>query len=107
MRKQISVFLLIAAIALPAFARTAPACRKLPVVEPAEISQLSPDERLERRVINAVAEKFGNVAASHIWVHANDGVVIVRGGFSEMMRLQVLNRVRRVEGVKSARWGII
>jgi osmotically-inducible protein OsmY len=102
MRKQAVIFLLLAAVVLPAFAAT-----KRPVVAPQDTSQLGPDAQLERRIVQAVYEKFGNVAAAHVWVQAKDGEVIVRGGFSEMMKLQVLNRVRRVDGVKSARWGMI
>ncbi|HEV7428524.1 MAG TPA: hypothetical protein VGQ46_19380 [Thermoanaerobaculia bacterium] len=107
MRKQISVFLLIAAVALPAFARTGPGHRKVPLVAPPDISRLTADEQLEQRVVGAIYEKFGTVAAVDVWVEAKDGEVIINGGFSEMMMLQVLNRVRRVEGVKSARWGFI
>jgi hypothetical protein len=53
-----------------------------------------------------VREKFGNVAAAHMWVEAKDGNVVMHGFFAEMMSLQVASRVRRVEGVKSARWGV-
>jgi hypothetical protein len=98
MRKQIAVFLLIAAVALPSFASVTPV--------PREPQKLSADAQLERRIVHAVYEKFGEVAAAHVWVVAKDGEVVVRGAFSETMRFQILNRVRRVDGVKSARWGI-
>jgi hypothetical protein len=107
MRKQISVFLLIAAVAIPSFASTDPGFRKVPIVAQPDVSRLTADEQLEQRVVQAIYEKFGTVAAADVWVKAKDGEVIINGGFSEMMMLQVLNRVRRVEGVKSARWGLI
>ena len=98
MRKQIAVFLLIAAVALPSFASVTPV--------PREPQKISADAQLERRIVHAVHEKFGALAAANVWIEAHDGEVVVRGGFSEMMRFQILNRVRRVDGVKSARWGI-
>ena len=98
MRKQIAVFLLIAAVALPAFASVTPV--------PREPQKVSADAQLERRVVHAVYEKFGPGAAASVWVEAKGGEVVVRGAFSEMMRFQILNRVRRVDGVKSARWGV-
>jgi osmotically-inducible protein OsmY len=98
MRKQTFAFLLILAVALPSFASG------VPVAPPA--SRVSADVQLEHRVMTAVREKFGNVAAAHIWVEAKDGNVVMHGFFAEMMSLQVASRVRRVEGVKSARWGV-
>ena len=55
--------------------------------------------------MTAVREKFGDVAARHMWAEADNGNVVLHGIFAEMMSLQIANRVRRVEGVKSARWG--
>jgi hypothetical protein len=107
MRKLSVAFLLFAAVALPSFARTGPGYRRLPITAAPDISQLGPDAQLERRVVDAVYQKFGRDAAASIWVHADRGEVIVNGGFSEMMMLQVLSRVRKVEGVKTARWGLI
>src|SRR4051794_3931208 len=101
MRKISVAFLLIAAVVIPSIARTGPGFRKAPIVAQPDISRMTADEQLEQRVVNAIYEKFGTVAAADVWVKAKDGEVIINGGFSEMMMLQVLNRVRRVEGVKS------
>jgi hypothetical protein len=68
-------------------------------------ARVSADVQLEQRVMTAVREKFGAVAAAHMWAEARDGNVVLHGIFAEMMSLQIASRVRRVEGVKSARWG--
>jgi len=95
MRKQTVVFLLIAAVALPAFASVTPA--------PRQTQALSTDAQLAQRVTHAISDKFGRAAAG-IGVEAHDGNVVLHGMCAEMMALQVAQRVRRVEGVKSARW---
>jgi hypothetical protein len=97
MRKQAVIFLLIAAIALPSFASSALVTRTTP--------RMAADVQLEQRVMTAVRDKFGDIAAADMWAEAHDGDVVLHGIFAEMMSLQVANRVRRVEGVKSARWG--
>jgi osmotically-inducible protein OsmY len=99
MRKQVIIFLLIAAVAVPSFASLTPI--------PRQPQKASADVQLERRIVHAVYEKFGVGAAASVSVEAKGGEVIITGNFSEMMRFQILNRVRRVEGVKSARWGFI
>ena len=72
------------------------------------IAQVSPNAPLEARVVDAVRQKFGNVAAKHVSVEASkDGQIVIRGNFTEAKRLDVLSRIRRVPGVKSARWGLI
>jgi osmotically-inducible protein OsmY len=96
MRKQIAVFLLIATVALPSFASVSPVSRRTQAV--------SADAQLAQRVTHAIYEKFGRGAAAEIGVEAHDGNVVLHGIFAELMSLQVLTRVRRVEGVKSARW---
>src|SRR3954469_14800421 len=98
MRKQVIIFLLMAAIALPSFASLTPV--------PRAAQKASADVQLERRVVDAVYQKFGVGAAASVSVEAKGGEVIVVAPFSGMMRFQILNRVRRVEGVKSARWGV-
>lgn len=95
MRKQIAVFLLIAAVALPTFASVTPAPRQ---------TQASADAQLAKRVTHAIYEKFGRGPAAAIDVEVHDGNVVLHGIYAEMMALQVASRVRRVEGVKSARW---
>lgn len=96
MRKQTVVFLLIAAIALPTFASVTAA--------PHQTRALSADEQLARRVTHAIYEKFGRGPAAAIGVEVHDGNVVLHGIYAELMALQVASRVRRVEGVKSARW---
>jgi len=96
MRKQTVVFLLIAAVALPTFASVTPA--------PRQTQALSADAQLAHRVTHAIYEKFGRTAAVEIGVEVHDGNVVLHGIYAEMMALQVASRVRRVEGVKSARW---
>jgi osmotically-inducible protein OsmY len=96
MRKQIAVFLLIAAVAIPTFASITPA--------PRQTQALSADAHLARRVTHAIYEKFGRGPAAAIGVEVHDGNVVLHGIYAEMMALQVASRVRRVEGVKSARW---
>jgi osmotically-inducible protein OsmY len=98
MRKQTFIFLLLLAVALPSFTSV--------VTAPRSTSRVAADVQLEKRVMTAVREKFGNVAAADMWVEAKDGNVILHGAFAEMMSLQIASRVRRVEGVKSARWGV-
>jgi hypothetical protein len=97
MRKQAVIFLLIAAVALPTFAAGVLVTRTTP--------RVAADVQLEQRVMSAVREKFGDVAAAHMWAEAHDGNVVLHGIYAEMMSLQIANRVRRVEGVKTARWG--
>src|SRR3954466_16363386 len=99
MRKQTFIFLLIAAVALPSLASVATARHST--------THQSADLQLEQRVMTAVREKFGDGAARHMWAEANDGNVVLHGIFAEMMSLQIASRVRRVEGVKSARWGVL
>jgi osmotically-inducible protein OsmY len=62
------------------------------------------DVQLAKRVTHAISEKFGRGPAAAIGVEVHDGNVVLYGIYAEMMALQVANRVRRVEGVKSARW---
>jgi osmotically-inducible protein OsmY len=95
MRKQAIIFLLIAAVALPSFASVTPT--------PLATQTISADAQLAQRVTHAIQEKFGRGAAG-IGVEVHDGNVILHGMLAEMMAMQVANRVRRVEGVKSARW---
>ena len=96
MRRQAIIFLLIAAVALPTFASVTPASR--------QTQALSADAQLAHRVTHAISEKFGRGPAAAIGVEVHDGNVILHGIYAEMMSLQVASRVRRVEGVKSARW---
>jgi len=95
MRKQIAFFLLIAAVALPSFASVTPT--------PRATQAISADAQLTQRVTHAIQEKFGRGAAG-IGVEVHDGNVILHGMLADMMSMQVANRVRRVEGVKSVRW---
>jgi osmotically-inducible protein OsmY len=95
MRKQISVFLLIVAVALPSFATLTPLSPQTQAVSDAQVAQ---------RVRHAIYEKFGRAAAADTWVEVHDGNVILHGYFAELMSLQVASRVRRVPGVKTARW---
>jgi|GEM_PF-1867602 len=96
MRKQAVIFLLIAAVALPTFASFTAASRQTQVV--------SADAQLAHRVTHAIYEKFGRAAATDVSVEVHDGNVVLHGVYAELMTLQVASRVRRVEGVKSARW---
>ena len=96
MRKQTLVFLLIAAVALPSFASVAPA--------PPQTQAVSADTQIANRVTNAISEKFGRGSAAAVRVEVHDGNVVLHGMYGEMMAMQMANRVRRVEGVKSARW---
>ena len=93
MRKQAIIFLLIAAISLPSFGE---------VLVTRSMPRVAADVELEHRVMTAVHEKFHGVG---MWVEAHDGNVIMHGIFAEMMSQQIASRVRRVEGVKTARWG--
>jgi osmotically-inducible protein OsmY len=95
MRKQISVFLLIVAVALPSFATITPVSRQTQAVTDAQLAQ---------RVTHAIYEKFGRKAAAETGVEVHDGNVVLHGYFAELMSLQVASRVRRVPGVKTARW---
>jgi osmotically-inducible protein OsmY len=96
MRKQVIIFLLIAAVALPSFASVTPA--------PRQTQAVSADAQLTQRVTHAIREKFGREAAAETRVEVHDGNVVLHGYFAEMMSLQVASRVRRVPGVKTARW---
>ena len=96
MRKQIAVFLLIAAVALPSFATVTPV--------PRQTQAVSADAQLAQRITHAIYEKFGRAAAAETRVEVHDGNVILHGYFAELMSLQVASRVRRVPGVKTARW---
>jgi hypothetical protein len=98
MRKQIAVFLLLAAVALPSFASV--------IVGAPTTPRVAADVQIEHRVMIAVREKFGDVAAAHMWVEAHHGNVVLHGYFAEMMSFQIASRVRRVDGVKSARWSL-
>ena len=95
MRKQISVFLLIVAVALPSFATLTPVSPQTQAVSDAQLAQ---------RITHAIYEKFGRAAAAETRVEVHDGNVILHGYFAELMSLQVASRVRRVPGVKTARW---
>jgi len=95
-RKQIAFFLLIAAVALPSFAFATPA--------PRQTQAVSADAQLAQRITHAISEKFGRGPAAAIGVEVHDGNVILHGFYAEMMAAQVAQRVRRVDGVKSARW---
>lgn len=97
MRKQTFIFLLIASVALPSLASFV-TVRRSTSPKPADV-------QLEQRVMTAVREKFGDVATRHMWVESDNGNVVLHGIFAEMMTLQIASRVRRVEGVKTARWG--